>query len=532
MLNGSLRRGAALVTTGLAGAALTLGGLVAVAPSASAAPADPAPAQRGAAWLAGEPAGGLVSSQYGGPDGGLTIDVALALAAVGGNGPAVQSIADGMAGLVDAGGYVSGEEYGDAGSTYAGAVAKTVVLAQAARRDISTYGGEDFLVRLEQVTNDEGRITDVSTYGDYANTLGQSFAARALYDGGSEEHTIARDFLLAQQCEEGFFRTDLGATIAADCDADPAAAPSTDTTALAVLNLLSQRTNDTVAPALEQASRWLLAAQRPDGSFGSDADIPTGNANSTGLAGWALGELGHADAAAKAAVWLRARQVVNPVGQRVYLPDLGGAVAYDAADLTLAQSGPIEPVDRDRYRRASVQAAPALRYAPDGVSRVAQAPTRFLRAGSTQQVTGSAAPGDVVGVRTAKPTVTHAGATGSFRVRITLPSKTGMVRYQVADSDGVLGTVTYRVLGKATVKVVAPTSVKRGTRVVLKARGLVNGEQATFVVGGKKVGKAVVRKGVAKLRVKVKAKPGRVKVRVNGAFANLRHGAATVRVTR
>ena len=52
----------------------------------------------------------------------------------------------------------------------------------------------------------------------------------------------ATEFLIAQQCDEGFFLQDFAAIDAADqdCDADPNAAPSTDVTALAVLALLPQ----------------------------------------------------------------------------------------------------------------------------------------------------------------------------------------------------------------------------------------------------------------------------------------------------
>ena len=80
----------------------------------------------------------------------------------------------------------------------------------------TTIGAINLRSRLEALTADSapiaGRITDVSTKDDvpdgqdYANTLGQAFAAYALTKAGSSEAANAVSFLLKQQCSNGGFR--------------------------------------------------------------------------------------------------------------------------------------------------------------------------------------------------------------------------------------------------------------------------------------------------------------------------------------
>ncbi len=297
---------------------LAVAGLAALPSAAYAVEADPAPAAAGAAWLAGELTDGVLVGDYGN-DVGLTIDAALALEAVGGRDADLQAIADAVATEVDADNtdynYVSGEAFGDAGSTYAGAVAKTLVLAQITGRDTETFGGEDFQVRLEDTVStqpaDAGRIHDTSSYGDNANTIGQAFAVRALDAEDSLLTDSATDFLLAQQCSEGFFRLTLGASLAASCDAAAAPQASTDVTGLALLALRSQDDDSDVAEAIDAAAEWLSDTQAADGSWGGDAPTTAPNANSTGLASWALSQLddpAQVAAAERGAAWLRALQ--------------------------------------------------------------------------------------------------------------------------------------------------------------------------------------------------------------------------------
>ena len=95
--------------------------------------------------------------------------------------------------------------------TYAGPVAKAAVLAQATGAGgAASFGGVDLISRLESrvagAAPVAGRISDATTFDDYANTLGQAFAARALMSAGSTKASTVTSFLLKQQCSDGYFR--------------------------------------------------------------------------------------------------------------------------------------------------------------------------------------------------------------------------------------------------------------------------------------------------------------------------------------
>ncbi len=242
----------------------------------------PRPPDSAAGWLTGQLTDGLLfNDQFGFNDVGLSIDAALALDAVGGHEATVAEVADAAA--AEIGAYV-----GD-GTTesYAGALAKAVVLTAlpAAGANPRNVGGVNLVQRLEDRVDATGRIADQSEFDDFANVLGQSYAVQGLDAVNSQEADAATDFLLSQQCAAGFFAQAFGS----DCTADDA---SVDATAIAVLALQSQLDDTDVAPRVAAAVAWLVAAQRDNGSFGSDGEIATPNSNSSGLAGWALGVSG------------------------------------------------------------------------------------------------------------------------------------------------------------------------------------------------------------------------------------------------
>ena len=154
--------------------------------------------------------------------------------------------------------------------------------------------------RLEDVVSTAaptaGRIADMSIYGDYANVIGQSFAARALTTVGSDLADEATSFLLEQQCGAGFFRLrpDRGQ------DQCPAGLrhrrrrqrerPGRHRDRRHQPVGHSRASPSAIAAARSGAS-WLETQQSADGSFGAGSDDGA-NANTTGLAGWALGEAG------------------------------------------------------------------------------------------------------------------------------------------------------------------------------------------------------------------------------------------------
>ncbi|HQR26635.1 MAG TPA: hypothetical protein PLP61_06295 [Nocardioides sp.] len=338
-------------------------------PGASEAASRP-PHQLSGAWLARQLTDGLVhNDQFDIDDHGLSIDTAFGLAAVGGHRTTVREISSAVAGSLDA--YITGEAFGDPGSTYAGPTAKALVLAQLAGDDPTGYGGIDLVARLESTVSTtaptSGRIGDASTFGDYANVVGQALAVQGLAAAGSPQAGPTLDFLLDQQCEKGYFRLNLTADkTAADqtCDGGrprTTSAPDTDATALAVLAL--QSVEPKTAPvrlALREATAWLTDHQRRNGSFGGGTSTEASNANSTGLAAWALAARGACRPAVDAATWVRGLQV-RRVRASSPLATQKGAIAYDAAAYTKGLRRGITKATRDQWRRTTAQAAPAMR---------------------------------------------------------------------------------------------------------------------------------------------------------------------------
>lgn len=343
---------AALATAGLA--VTLLGG-----PSSATAPRS-SPAGQGGTWLAGQLRHGLIyNGQFHFYDYGLTADTALALRAVGHHPRALLDIRRALARKVNA--YTTYQT-----DRYAGPTAKLLVVAEDNGAAIHDFGGVDLVTRLERRVSTTaptvGRIEDKSKT-DYANVIGQVFAVRGLLMAHSASAQPALDFLLQQQCARGFFRLDFTADKTAPaqgCTSNDA--PDTDVTALAVVELWSLRNaTPQLRASLAAAVTWLHGHQRSNGSFGGGPSTTASNSNSTGLAGWALGLAGRCTVARHAARWIRAQQVQGSLagtplaGQR-------GAIAYDHAALRTAQKQGITGPNRDQWRRATAQAAPALQY--------------------------------------------------------------------------------------------------------------------------------------------------------------------------
>lgn len=354
-------------------AVLAAGTLIVTLPGAASA----APDDRSAGWLDRQLTDGLVhDNQYDVDAYGLSADTAYALKAIGGHRGTVRQISDALAAEVES--YIS-YSYEFDGSQYegrvAGATAKSLVVAQVSKADARNFGGVDLVQRLDELVLDNGRIADDATvngepdpFGDYANTIGQAFAVRGLTRAGSDEADEAVRFLLKQQCRAGFFRLNFAAKDAPQqgCDAGNAAdsSPDTDVTALAVLQLdaLPKKAKSrAVKRAITDAADWLKAAQKKNGSLGGGTATKASNANSTGLAAWALGETGSCKKARKSARWVRKLQVSGDVSGTP-LAGEKGAIAYDRASLRDAEQDGIDSASQDQWRRATTQAAPGLRY--------------------------------------------------------------------------------------------------------------------------------------------------------------------------
>jgi hypothetical protein len=341
-------------------------GLVAAGPSADA--AKPVNPRTSATWLSSQLTQGLVhNDQFDFDDYGLTADVGFALAALQGDSPSLRKLTKALANHV--GSWTTGVDFGSS-DVYAGSTAKALVFAQTVGSNPKKFGGTNLVKQLSALVSTggptKGRIQDRSTSGDFANTIGQSFAATGLMNARADAGRSALKFLLKQQCRKGFFRLDFSAKSAADQSCDGAAkadrVPDTDATALALINLLSlEHPSPKARAAVGRAVKWLRTTQNADGSFGGGPTTEASNANSTGLAGWALASADWCPNAARAARWVAGLTVTSDEAGTKLARQLG-AVAYDRKAFKAGLKDGITDESRDQWVRATAQAAPALLY--------------------------------------------------------------------------------------------------------------------------------------------------------------------------
>lgn len=342
-----------------------------------AAPANAAPEDRAAGWTSRQLTDGLiVFPDFGMTEYGMTADAAQVLKAAGGHADDLDAIRAALAANVED--WTGDQALGEAGST-----AKAIVLARTTGANPRNFGGLDLVSRLDgRVSMTEptvGRLQDVVTGEvawdkDYANTIGQAIAARGLARTGSDKADEVISYLLEQQCSEGYFRLYFTADKEAPeqhCDAGgaEAAAPDTDATALAVLNLLAlpkAAKTRKVRTAIAGAIAWLKATQKENGSYGGGTATEGSNTNSTGLAARALGVFGACRAAERAATWVKRLQVTGDVSGTPLAGERGG-IAYNRAAFRAAQEeGIVDDGDRYEWSKATVDAAGALRFVSCG----------------------------------------------------------------------------------------------------------------------------------------------------------------------
>ncbi|MEO8518456.1 MAG: prenyltransferase/squalene oxidase repeat-containing protein [Dermatophilaceae bacterium] len=257
-------------------------------------------AARAAAYVASHlKDGDHVEGKFG-ADLGQTADVALGLAATGGQPAALAKVLT----YLDTHGaaYVHGDpSTGEkAGAHYAGSTGKLALVAKATGKDPSSFGGFDLISELSALMAKDGRFRDDSKFGDYSNPLGQSFDILALKRGAPEgAPKAAIDMLLTAQCPDGGFAESFPKAGAA-CSSSP------DATGLALQALVA---TDTGCPAVKALS-WLTAHQQADGSFANKAVDPSkpevANVNSTAYA--ALGLVAGGKSTAKIVSYLSSVQ--------------------------------------------------------------------------------------------------------------------------------------------------------------------------------------------------------------------------------
>jgi hypothetical protein len=523
----------------IAAAALVAGALTTSPDAARAATApDPRPASAAASWLSSHLTNGLLPAGAYGYNYGADIDAALSLAAIGGHSAQLSAILGGVAAHIND--YISGDSFGDTGSTYSGAVAKAAVLAQVAGGDATAVGGVDLISRLEGQVQPSGRIADTSQYGDYANVLGQAFAARALAAAGAADASKATSFLLTQQCAAGWFRQGFDGDGSASaptqndnsCDDDSTSTPSVDATATAILELLPQKSDDAVASALSRAEAWLKSSQGADGAWVGQA-TGTKSANTTGLAAWALGALGDKADAAKGAAWVRSNQLANVGACAPFASGDVGALAASPAGVATARTKGVAGAI-DQFEVATAQAAASLLWAPAASAPLrVTGPRGYVRAGSAQSVSIT---GEAPGVASCLKGQAFNAATSGRDTRSVRVSA-GVASYALADADGRTARVTIAALGPKTLKIRGANVLHRGKKSPITVKGLASGEHVKVTLRGKKVASGTAKSsGIFKATVKLKGAKlkhlGKAKLKVTGQFADIRKGVKTVKVVR
>src|SRR5690606_24045816 len=150
---------------------------------------------------------------------------------LGVRGPARDAIVEALESRVD-------EYVAPNGDTYAGAVAKLLTAVQMHGTDPATYADGGLLARLEGLVVTEGPETGRARddydpapewASDTSNTIGQAWAVRALTGQGSELADEATEFLVAQQCADGWFRVYMESVdFTCDTGTDGESSPSVD----------------------------------------------------------------------------------------------------------------------------------------------------------------------------------------------------------------------------------------------------------------------------------------------------------------
>jgi hypothetical protein len=251
-------------------ATLTTALLVGVAGPASAAPAsDTQAAAKAATYLASQvTTAGTVVGSYSDDKGntvtytdwGRTLDAALGLLAAGGQdvtlGRALTSVETPEA--VRA--YTQGAPGDKADAAYVGATAKLAFVVAATGGDPTKVGGVNLITQLTSLQTAEGRFADRSSFGDYANVFGHSFALLALKSAGQTVPDALVQGLVGAQCPSGAF-PETYPKPGTPCTG------SIDATGLALQALAA------VGQTSTTARDWLVSQQQANGSFPSQAPV-------------------------------------------------------------------------------------------------------------------------------------------------------------------------------------------------------------------------------------------------------------------
>ncbi len=252
-------------------------------------------------------------------DPGLTVDAVLAFAAAGVSGDNADKAIAWLNKPEVTANYDGDFDDDPTKGFSAGSLAKLILAAEVMGKDPHAFGGVDLVALLLPLQQPSGRFVDSSSFGDFVNALGQSFAVIALHRTGDHdaEATKAAQYLLSVECSDGGFPLNFPTAPGDPCDSQ------IDATALVVQALLAAGQTDAAKDGLD----WLVSKQKASGGFDDDAasnPLPV-NANSTGVAAEALRVGGRTEAADKAVAFLLAQQI----GCGATAANRG-AIAYDS----------------------------------------------------------------------------------------------------------------------------------------------------------------------------------------------------------
>ena len=510
----------------------------------------PAPARNAARWQAGELTKGVIhNEQHGFDDYGLTIDTLFALDAARVAPKKRKRIIGKLRANVDS--YI-----GDgSGGTYSGSIAKTLVAATITKARPRHFGGVNLVRRTRSLIDDsgadKGRLKDAGAQ-DFSNLIGQAYALRGLAVVGVDEPSVAT-FLRKQQCKAGYFRisyNDAKSNPKLRCDtAKPANRKADlDATAIALHSMVLAHWEgvDGLGKPIRRAAQWLMRQQLRNGAFRSGTPAKP-NANSTGLAGYALATADRERPARRAAVWIASRQATKRrVAGNKLRRDIG-AIPFDSAALQLARKKGITDVARDQWRRATAQATLGLTWLWGRHFKVATSRQK-VRAGTRVRVrTRGLVPGEqyVVAVAGKVRRYGRADAKGRVSTWVRVPRSTKPGRRTIAVRGAVAaraGKTKIRVrrprqhamdaTNASAVPVAAKSTVRRGypgkcTRKTRRGR-----KGVTVVVDFRKLGKFRKHKGKTIVRCAPARFTKKGKVRKRTGIKVLRHAGVAVKGTR
>jgi hypothetical protein len=260
------------------------------------------PAKAAAGWLARQLTGPnhdhysvtFSGSEF--PDAGETADGVLAMDAAKVSQTAAARMTKWL--KANAKDYATGSGF-TPGTYYPGSLAKLLLVAEAQRANVHSFGGLDLVreLRSEQQSNGSYMNTGDKSFG--SSPVAQSLALIALSHTGSLftwPNARAIGWLVGQQCGDGGFSSSNSSTPAKTCT-------DVDATAYAAQALLTVHSS-----AAGPAVRWLVRHHNSDGGYGLTTDgTASSNANSTALVLQALRESNRSTASGIG--WLRKHQI-------------------------------------------------------------------------------------------------------------------------------------------------------------------------------------------------------------------------------